>query len=388
MNETTDDRRGAQAGMGSSRPQRGAFSLVELLVVISIIGLLMALLLPALGRARESSRSASCQNNLRQLGMGLVSRADTAGTLCSGAFDWRRDGAVTEVGWVADLVNRGTIVGDSLCPSNPLKMSQTYADLVNLDPTFNTCVERLGSPPTTLATGAPKINPCRQLAAIPPGPARVGLIESLILEKGYNTNYAASWFLVRSEVRLDATGNLLPGAAGCPTSTRERASTAGPLRPALMGTATVASTILPLLGCGQAGDIREAVLNQTIGSHAAGTRLTASFTDGPVARTTLQAPSFPPSTPQGGPTGWWATWNNTLQDYRNFGAVHGAGKELSCNILFADGSVRSFVDKSGDGFLNSGFDPAVASGPIGFTNSAVELDPSDIFQGWSLRHVE
>lgn len=139
---TAIDRRDAKAdALSTGAP---GFSLVELLVVVAIVGVLVAMLLPAVQAAREASRRTSCANHLRQVGIALVAYGERDGALPVGCDGCGAFPAGRLSSWITRLLpylerssladayddtlpardakNRATasvVIAELLCPSEP-----------------------------------------------------------------------------------------------------------------------------------------------------------------------------------------------------------------------------------------------------------------------------
>ena len=124
---------------------RLGFTLVELLVVIAIIGILVAMLLPAVQSVREAARRTACMNNVRQIGVGILNH-ETAHESFPASHNTLHTWAAVMMPFIeqqnlADLIDYdliwshadnqpaiSTVVDTFICPSNP-NDAQRWDDL-------------------------------------------------------------------------------------------------------------------------------------------------------------------------------------------------------------------------------------------------------------------
>ncbi len=177
-------------------------TLIEVLLVLALLVIVAALVVPMLLVARERARAANCQEQLRLIGIAFQVHADhdPNGRYSAGAFDFIEDGCPDQFGWISSLraiepkvsaLSTAPVPSLLVCPGNPIRGSRVLEDLLRADASRLPPVDTDGV--ARWETGL--CNSTDGLLATKVGsPERTAAVGKM-LNAGWNTNYAASWFL-------------------------------------------------------------------------------------------------------------------------------------------------------------------------------------------------
>lgn len=182
---------------------RKAFTLIELLVVIAIIAILAAILFPVFARARENARRASCQSNLKQIGLGIQQYTqdyDEQMPMC-----YWTPAANTQMSWKDAIQPYVKSFQLFVCPSNTFTNISTYQSLNKIPLSYNCNSTQaqavFGSTSGTAYTGG---NAAYNIAAFQYPATTIAAFESTFTNSDFNI--ANAYFAVTNRTSANNPG--------------------------------------------------------------------------------------------------------------------------------------------------------------------------------------
>ena len=369
---------------------RSGFTLVELLVTIAILGILLGLLLPNLAAVQQTAKAGAQSATLQQFGKGFIDfqSLDREGRFTTSMFDHMRDGDITRIGWVADLVNnKYAVPGQAIDPVNTMTISEKFTDASGARSSADFNNWRWRSVLTKTAAGT-----VVSTGTDAKGETYFGTTQTVFAD-GYNAPWATTWHFGRGDNLTSGTGTntnyfttdvAADGDSKCPGDADGPLSVDHISGPRFVSQAAK----IGLMGAARTGDSGECTLTSdmcnTMNSFAdptgrrrivkVGDITLESFCDGPAA--SVDTTSF--ASGDRSDTEYYQTFNAQVHENnditanckqkvtKNSANPNGILAGGYANVLFADGSVRRVEGQRGfEGKGDSWVGAYPATGAVG-----------------------